>query len=653
MADEQEDAFSRAALWNNLSRLLIRSAEYDRAIPYLEKAHATAQDIGARMLDAAILSNLSACHYELGDLDTALRLSNEAVALEERMHAASLLKYAYGDLGNIYFLKNDLPHAVASYQRVLELSEKHGAMEGAAWWAANLATAYAEMHEWDQAAAMNRKAQALAREGHDEAAEKYLDLNAAEIAAGRGNRDEAKHLYTDLLNRLGASASGVVWEADAGLADIYAAEGNPTQARAYFERALAAIEDRRSGLLNDYKITFLSDAIRFYQEYVDLLIDQGDSAKALAVADSSRARLLAERLASRDAAPAGKTPNFGAVAKASASVLLSYWIAPRHSVVWAISASGEQQMFELPADAAKIRRLVDAYTSGIEGGVRDPRAEGSETGAELYRILVQPAARLIPPGSRVIIVPDGPLANLNFETLLTPGNKPQYWIEQVTVSVAPSLGLLAERMDAHEHAHGLLLFGSPKPAPSYPMLPYADREMAAIRDHFPSRSTALFSGAAATPAAYRDAHPDQFALIHFTTHAEANRERPLDSAVILSPVGDDYKLYAREVFATPLHAGLVTVSACRSAGAKAYAGEGLVGFAWAFLHAGAKNVIAGLWDVDDNSTAQLMDHLYAGLAAGQRPDQALRQAKLALLASTGPMRKPYYWAPFELYRRVP
>ena len=50
-----------------------------------------------------------------------------------------------------------------------------------------------------------------------------------------------------------------------------------------------------------------------------------------------------------------------------------------------------------------------------------------------------------------------------------------------------------------------------------------------------------------------------------------------------------------------LNAALVTISACRSAGARTYAGEGLVGLTWAFLEAGAQNVIAGLWDVSDRS----------------------------------------------------
>ena len=115
-------------------------------------------------------------------------------------------------------------------------------------------------------------------------------------------------------------------------------------------------------------------------------------------------------------------------------------------------------------------------------------------------------------------------------------------------------------------------------------------------------------------------------------------------------VGDDsFKLYARDIIHHPLRAELVTVSTCRSAGARAYSGEGLVGLSWAFVRAGAHNVIGALWDVSDASTPQLMDELYGELKKGETPDSALRHAKLSLLHSSASFRKPFYWAPFQLY----
>ena len=112
----------------------------------------------------------------------------------------------------------------------------------------------------------------------------------------------------------------------------------------------------------------------------------------------------------------------------------------------------------------------------------------------------------------------------------------------------------------------------------------------------------------ASPDAYIRSDPARFEYIHFVSHATASRLVPLDSAVILSPHGtpDSAKLYARDILSKPLHAELVTISACQGAGVREYAGEGLVGLAWAFLRAGSHNVIGALWDVSDASTPELM-----------------------------------------------
>jgi CHAT domain-containing protein len=125
----------------------------------------------------------------------------------------------------------------------------------------------------------------------------------------------------------------------------------------------------------------------------------------------------------------------------------------------------------------------------------------------------------------------------------------------------------------------------------------------------------------------------------------------LESAVILSPGRGGYKLFAGEILEESLNAELVTVSACRGTGVRSFSGEGLSSFACTFLKAGARNVIAGLWDVSDRSTAVLMDDLYAGLQSGMPPWEALRQAKLHLLHSQRNFAKPFYWGAFQLYSR--
>ncbi|HVX65758.1 MAG TPA: CHAT domain-containing protein, partial [Bryobacteraceae bacterium] len=301
----------------------------------------------------------------------------------------------------------------------------------------------------------------------------------------------------------------------------------------------------------------------------------------------------------------------------------------------------------------EIEPLVASYLAALQA-LRDPLETAHPAGVRLSEILLGPIRRAAGAGARIVIVPDGALHELNLEALPVESPRPHYWLEDTTVAIAPSLAVLEPSAAASTTAaqRSLLWIGNSRPPEKdLPPLPAVEKELASIRTHLAGWQQTVFAGPAARPSAYGAASPGRFDLIHFSAHAAANRRDPLESAVLLSAGGDGYKLYAREIVAIPLAARLVTISACRGAGARVYSGEGLVGFTWAFLQAGAKNVIAGLWEVNDDSTAALMDTLYARLAAGEAPAQALHAAKLALVRSGAAWRKPYYWAPFENFSR--
>ena len=78
----------------------------------------------------------------------------------------------------------------------------------------------------------------------------------------------------------------------------------------------------------------------------------------------------------------------------------------------------------------------------------------------------------------------------------------------------------------------------------------------------------------------------------------------------------------------------------------------MIGLSWAFLRAGAHNVVGALWEVNDSAAPQIMDIFYSEMSKGKDPASALRTAKLALLHNRDPeivFKKPFYWAPFQLY----
>jgi CHAT domain-containing protein len=321
--------------------------------------------------------------------------------------------------------------------------------------------------------------------------------------------------------------------------------------------------------------------------------------------------------------------------------------------LWAITPH-HIHLLSLPAQSA-IETQVHSYQNAILKST-DPLREQNQAAKDLYETLVAPAAEMIPKGSKVLIIPDGVLNGLNFETLLAPGSgSSHYWIEDVTIRNANSIRMLSgvNPDAAQNNPKKLLLIGNPViTGTGYDNLVNAFAEIRDIEKHFPKDSQTVVTQSGAVPASYLESNPEDFSYIHFVAHGMASRLDPLDSAVVLSPPPgnpDNFKLYARDIMRDPLHARLVTISSCYGSGSRAYAGEGLVGLSWAFLRAGAHNVIGALWEVNDASTPLLMDRLYAGLEAGSTPDDALRAAKLSLIHSPAVYRKPLYWAAFQLY----
>jgi CHAT domain-containing protein len=163
----------------------------------------------------------------------------------------------------------------------------------------------------------------------------------------------------------------------------------------------------------------------------------------------------------------------------------------------------------------------------------------------------------------------------------------------------------------------------------------------------------LWTGAGATEANAK-AIPRDTRFVHFACHGYLDERLPLESGLALAMpagggnAGDNGFLQAWEVFeGLRIDADQVTLSACQTGLGRDMAGEGLLGLTWAFLYAGARSVMASLWEVADASTADLMTRFYRHLAAGIPRAEALRRAQVELLRRRT-TASPYYWAAFTL-----
>ncbi len=643
------DTFNQAGALLNLSFSKYARQRYDESLNYSQPALEAAEKVHAGLLAGLANNNIGMAYTVLRDLDRAEEHLNKAIAQLREIGDLRNLENSLGNLGNVHLQVHQPDLAARDFEEAVGIAKSIDAIPDAARWAGRLSLVFTEQQKWAEAESWNRQANAFNAGLSQPNNFLNLKMNSAAIASGRGNGAEAERLYRELIAE-SKDVPYLEWNGHVRLASLLASEKRFPQANTEYERGLEVLEQVRSTLFqDDFRLTYHDALMEFFKDYVDLLVSEGREEQALQVAESSRARLLAEKLGLKNAIGDVRPSTFQKYASRTGSVLLSYWLAPKRSFVWTVTPSGIHMKI-LPGQS-EIEDLVRSYRKTIEKSLRDPVEARMPQAERLSQVLLGPLQAELAGAHRVVIVPDGELHALNLETLPVPGSN-RYWIEDAELSLAPSLSLLAETPPKARTKPSLFLIGAPDASSAeYPELPAAKSEIAGIQKQFAGEDQVIRIGAEATPQSFLDSMPGRFSMIHFAAHAEANSQSPLESAIILSRSGDRFKLYARDITGLKLSADLVTISACRSAGARTYGGEGLVGFTWAFLQSGARSVIAGLWDVDDRSSSQLIGTLYGALASGMKPAAALRLAKLAFLHSSGPYRKPYYWAPYQTYIR--
>lgn len=636
------DPYLEGSSLGSLGFLRLNLGRYEEATFFFDQVLPLARRIGSKSLEALTIQNLAWCYFRLGDFDKAAYRFEQAQKLFGGMGKLREHQISLGNLGSIAFSRGDYRAALSYYERALAAAKRIRHQASEADWLSNLALTLIELGEYGKAAAANNEARKLRTDAGDRQTDLRLRINEARIIENSGDTAKAEALYREVAAS-DVSQPMAKLDARSYLAELLARLGRSQDADREFRTVIEALENQGLGLSRqDWRITWQANLARFYKAYVTFLWNRGRREEALEAAESSRSRVLAGQLAGGRRTPPASARRMMALARNRRCTLLSYWLGKQASHLWIITGA-EIESHVLPPQG-EIASAVEAHRAAIER-LRDPLRSELPAAERLSRDLLGPLRNR---EGCFVISPNQELHGLNFETLPVAGNR--YWIEQAEISVVPSLALEADGGGAGRS--NALLIGDPAGVDpvEYPPLANAGVELDAIAGLLAPAPVTLIRGAEATPGAYDRAGPGRFSLIHIASHATANRESPLDSAVILSREGERYSLSAREIARIPLAAKLVTISACRGAGEGAYAGEGTVGLAWGFLHAGARNVIAGLWAVDDVSTAKLMSGLYAAYAKGMRPSAALRAAKLDLIRSAASMRKPYYWAPFQVYR---
>lgn len=182
-------------------------------------------------------------------------------------------------------------------------------------------------------------------------------------------------------------------------------------------------------------------------------------------------------------------------------------------------------------------------------------------------------------------------------------------------------------------------------------LPSTLREAKSILDVTPPQEGEIRTGFLASKEQIVNGSLHDYRVIHFATHGLLNTEHPELSGIVLSrfdELGNPTSGFLRinDIYHLDLKAELIVLSACRSGVGKTVRGEGVVGLPSAFFYAGAKSVVASLWKVNDEATAEFMSHFYTALFRDGLPQAAaLKKAKFEMWKQER-WRSPFYWGAF-------
>jgi CHAT domain-containing protein len=342
------------------------------------------------------------------------------------------------------------------------------------------------------------------------------------------------------------------------------------------------------------------------------------------------------------AAPPFSAAQAAATAKRLRSTLVAYWVSARVTCAWVVLPSGEVHAARIEAGAERLRELLatafhaggDAVR-GREGSAADVGAASRQPWRQLYDTLIRPIRQWLPssPGSRLTIVPHGPIFQVSFAALLD--ERGRYLVERYSLHSVPAVAVLEfterrkEATAAKTPSYLLVADPSQPTAPDgrpLSRLPAARREVESVARQAPAGAATILAGEAALEGRVRALSAGK-TVLHFATHAVVRDDRPFESFLALARDG---RLMAEKVYGLDLSASLVVMSGCRTAAGQV-TGDGIVGLTRAFFYAGTPSIVATMWEVADDPTYRLVTAFYRSLRRTGDKALALRDAQLRLL----------------------
>lgn len=653
------DRGQEADIWNNLATIEVDSGDLAVAARYFRRAYDLKRAV--RAPDVAIQAgNVADMNVLLGSYSAAESVLVDAIAYSREWQNTTGILNLRTDLGDVRAAQGRYAGAVACFRSALAV---HGSIEDRVDAATGLAHAYLAQDSVGAALAMldthfvdlSRVAPSRWRMLGFATWAKCLRMGGDIDRAGRA----ARAAWDDAATR--ADTTGAVIAAtELGMCLREAFQ--PQLAYAWFQRARAmflasAPRPSEFSVREAQRISLAEPLVELSPVLLDWPRDATRAARERSLFDflqQIKARTLLERLAdprrAHDIDAAFAQPVSADVLQATVlrdgECLLDYTLAGNEIIAFAVTTR-ELVMSRIPG-ARDIRRQVSRYHRLLAqppAGKDEPQA--TRAAAEsLGKSLLGGVNQILGNSNRLFVATDAWLAALSMETLIGPSGEPLLLEREVVRIPSASLWNVLRARTPPQYARG-------DAASVLALASQADELQGARREvgKLASRYQHVDRLRAEDRAGFVDAIA-QYDVVHVASHVRVDSERPWHSGILLGVDGaasqdsatmSDPYARAATIAAAHSNARVVVLSGCESALGRATQGEGVLGVAAAFFAAGARSVVASIWEVDDRVTADLMERFYRGLAEGKSVEGSLRAAQLEVRQKKP---HPFYWAGF-------
>ena len=325
------------------------------------------------------------------------------------------------------------------------------------------------------------------------------------------------------------------------------------------------------------------------------------------------------------------------------TVLIEYFAGNKNIYVLMIS---EEQIAVRKIETQKTNHLIADFLSYFKNANQFLETPDSyfKTAHQLYLALFSDLLNTDVSFQNIIIIPDGELKRVPFEAMVDQSaitgeyDFNHYLIDKYLIYFSNSASLLLyPKLNVNEKGYFLNV------APGFlekerGMIPltHSNKEVESIK------KTINLLGKDAKLSSFKNM-AEGGSIIHLSTHAKAGINDEIPKIEFI-----DTSLFLPGVYALNLKADLVVLSACESQLGELKRGEGVMSLGRGFFYAGASSLVASLWSVNEQSTANIFSDFYLQVQNGKPKAEALRLAKLDYLknAKSDLKKSPYYWAGF-------